>query len=327
MIGDPPHKPDSAVGLVNRFLSAKSQLLESGELSPRTFTDYRRTCQRLVNVFGWARRVDDLLAEDFERLRAEISKTCGPVAVAAEIGRVRVVFRYATDNSLVKSVIQYGQAFRKPSRKTMRISRAERGRRTFDAAEIEKMLRKATPVLKAMILLGINCGLGQSDLAQLPVSAIDLKGGWLNYPRPKTGIDRRCKLWPETIKAIREALPLRGAPRNLADSGLAFIRANGMRWSQCTAGRNANCAITLRFRELMDSLGINGHRGFYGLRRGFETVAGGSRDQVAVDQIMGHAPASNDMAAVYRDGIEDDRLVAVAEHVRRWLFQKSKSKK
>jgi hypothetical protein len=44
-------------------------------------------------------------------------------------------------------------------------------------------------------------------------------------------------------------------------------------------------------------------RDLYSLRRTFETVAGASKDQVAVDNIMGHVVES--MAAVYREGIED----------------------
>jgi hypothetical protein len=46
---------------------------------------------------------------------------------------------------------------------------------------------------------------------------------------------------------------------------------------------------------------------------------------VAVDHVMGHAPASSDMSAVYRQRIEDDRLKAVAEHVRRWLFPRKRT--
>ena len=57
-----------------------------------------------------------------------------------------------------------------------------------------------------MILLGINCGFGNHDCGTLPKSAIDLEAGWVNYPRPKTAIERRCPLWPETIEAIREAI-------------------------------------------------------------------------------------------------------------------------
>lgn len=58
--------------------------------------------------------------------------------------------------------------------------------------------------------------------------------------------------------------------------------------------------------------------GFYALRHTFETVAGESRDQVAVDHIMGHAREY--MASIYRERTSDGRLQAVAEHVRKWLF-------
>jgi integrase len=61
-------------------------------------------------------------------------------------------------------------------------------------------------------------------------------------------------------------------------------------------------------------------RNFYSLRRGFQTIGEGARDLSAVQAIMGHAPAGNDMAAVYRQSVDDDRLRAVVEHVRRWLF-------
>ncbi len=61
-------------------------------------------------------------------------------------------------------------------------------------------------------------------------------------------------------------------------------------------------------------------RGFYSLRRTFETVAGNTKDQIAVDVVMGHADES--MAAVYRQGIDDQRLIDVANHVHDWLFPK-----
>ena len=60
--------------------------------------------------------------------------------------------------------------------------------------------------------------------------------------------------------------------------------------------------------------------GFYALRHTFETIGGESRDQVAVDHIMGHSPAAGDMSAVYRERISDERLRAVVNHVHGWLF-------
>ena len=227
---------------------------------------------------------------------------------------------------MIPLAVAYGQNFKRPSRKTLRKERVARGPRTFEATEIKRLIGKASKSMKAMVLLGINAGLGQSDLAQLPLSAIDMKTGWMRYPRPKTGIERRCWLWPETIKAIREAIPLRGTPTDPADEGLLFITRRGARWSRTSEKGTVICAITGEFKKLLTALDINGSRGFYSLRRGFETVGGGCRDQVAVDFCMGHAPASSDMGAVYRESIEDERLRAVAEHVRRWLFPKAKAK-
>jgi hypothetical protein len=43
------------------------------------------------------------------------------------------------------------------------------------------------PTLRAMILLGVNSGLGNHDCALLPLSALDLDGGWLNPFGPLFG--------------------------------------------------------------------------------------------------------------------------------------------
>ena len=80
--------------------------------------------------------------------------------------------------------------------------------------------------------------------------------------------------------------------------------------------------ISLRGKQTLRYLPVTrrGHT-FYALRHTFETIAGESRDQVAVDAIMGHS--REDMASVYRERIGDDRLRAVAEHVRQWLLENS----
>jgi integrase len=324
LIGDPPNDPDSAVGLVNRFLSAKRHLVDTREISLRTFKDYEATCQRLVDVFGWSRLVEDLEPEDFDRLRGELSKTRGPVALGNEIGRVRVVFGHAYHEKkgirLISRPVHFGNSLSKPSKKTIRKSRAKRGTQVFESAEIRRMIDTASQPLLSMILLGINCALGQSDITSLPIDALDLTAGWLNYPRPKTGIDRKAKLWPETIKALKVALADRPRPTDPDDQGLAFITKYGARWSRTTEGGTNIDAISQEFRKLLAELKIGGKRGFYCLRRTFETIGGDSLDQVSVDFVMGHAPESDDMGAVYRGKIRDDRLKTVAEYVRVWLY-------
>ena len=199
--------------LANRFLSAKKGKMESGELSPATFADHHATCTLIIKAFGRNRLVADLDASDFERLRRSMAKRWGPVTVANEVRRVRTVFKYAQDNQLVALPVRFGSEFKQPSRKVLRLDRAKKGPRMFEAAEIRAALDKATMPLRAMILLGINCGLGNSDVANLPTKAVDLKRAWLDFPRPKTGTPRRCPLWQETIAAIRDALDQRPKPK------------------------------------------------------------------------------------------------------------------
>src|SRR5262249_22184762 len=78
-------------------------------------------------------------------------------------------------------------------------------------------------------------------------------------------------------------------------------------------------SISKEFAKLLRQLGLKRPRlNFYSLRHIFETVAGESRDQVAVDYVMGHV--DNSMAAHYRERIGDDRLKDVVDHVHDWLF-------
>ena len=200
----------------------------------------------------------------------------------------------------------------------IRIARAKAGPRMFEADELRAIIEAVPMPLKAMVLLGINCGFGNSDCATLSAKALYLKAGWIHYPRPKTVVDRRCPLWRETVAALQEAITSRPTPKDTKDAGLVFITKYGQGWAGgATSARPLSC----EFRKLLTKLGLHRPgRGFYALRHTCETIGGDSRDQVAVDFIMGHAPASGDMSSIYRERVDDHRLVAVVEHVRKWLF-------
>jgi integrase len=324
--------------LANRFLTSKRMQVDVGELTPRSWSDYQTVCTRLISTLGRRRLVDDLAADDFVRLRRDIAETRSAVAVGNEVQRVRTVFKYGYEAGLIEKPVRFGPAFKKPSAKVLREQRNAKGLRMFEAAELRNVINAAGVPLKAMILLGINCGFGNHDCGTLPISAVDLKSGWINYPRPKAAIQRRCWLWPETVKALKAALADRPEPKDRGDAGLMFVTRFGTPWAKVAELPSADVSekkapavdnpITKEFRKLLDKLKLyRPGLGFYCLRRGFETIAGDSRDQVAVDAVMGHAPRANDMASVYRQRIDDERLRAVAEHVRQWLFGKGKKAK
>ena len=198
--------------LCNRFLTAKEHLHETGEITNGTFLNYHRTCRILVDAFGKTRLVDDLASDDFEGLRRDLSKTRNVVSLGSAIQRTRIVFKFAFDSGLIQQPIRFGPHFKQPNKRLMRKERNARGPKMFEAREIRALLDMARPQVRTMILLGINCGFGNNDCGRLPIDALDLDGGWVDYPRPKTGIHRRIPLWSETVAAIRAPPRRLGTP-------------------------------------------------------------------------------------------------------------------
>jgi integrase len=300
----------------NEFLNAKNALLEAGELSPHTFEKYRTAAAELVAHMGKTRLVADLDPSDFAALRARMAKKWGVYRLADMIQHVRSIFKHAFEARLIAAPVLFGPGFNRPTKKAVRLHRAAGGPRLFTAEEVRRMISGAGQPLKAMLLLGINCGFGNHDCGTLPLSALDLDRGWVDFPRPKTGNNRRCPLWPETMQALRDALARRRDPKGEEHAGLFFITKYGLPWAKT----DSTGPLTLETKKLLKRLSINGRKGlgFYTLRHVFRTVADGGKDQPAADYIMGHEVAH--MSSVYREGIDDARLGAVAEHVRKWLF-------
>lgn len=336
--------------LCNDFLTVKRAAVDAGELEERTWQEYLAACRRLCASLGKDSMVTSLIPADFERLRAEYGKTWGPVRVGNEIQRVRGVFRHALRQGFLDRAVIFGEGFKKPSRTTLRKHRAAQGVRMFEAAQIRKLLEQAGPTMRAMILLAINCALGNHDVAALHGARLDLRRRWLDYPRPKTGIDRRCPLWPETIAALRKVLRRQkrlsaassqrsaesvtandtnaktpspktssAISREMASKtrGLVFVTRSGRSWLPSKSGN----PISMEFLRVARRAGVwRKGLGFYALRHTFSTIGEEVKDRSALEYIMGHAAEARDMTSVYRERIGDDRLQAVAEHVRGWLW-------
>ena len=115
-------------------------------------------------------------------------------------------------------------------------------------------------------------------------------------------------------------------PAGLADR--VFVTRHRLAYVRHNARGTLVDSVGMQFRRLLVEAGL--HRpgmGFYSLRHTFRTVADATRDFPAIDLVMGHAaadlagvtPFAAEMAARYRD-LDDERLRAVADHVRGWLF-------
>lgn len=298
--------------LCNRFLADRMRRRDADELTAKQVADYHRACKRLTAVLGVKARVGGVRPDDLGRLRHALSEDLAPSSVATMVRMVRTMFKWGWDNALLDRPVRYGSSFDAPPPAAIRKQRAG-AVRTFTADDVSRLIDNADGPVKAFVLLGINCGFGSTDIATLRSDCI--AGGFVTHPRPKTGIARRCALWPQTIDAVNDAAN--------GDDPL-FVTAQGNRWvrnepvvKNGVVVRTVNIdSVALLFGRLRKELGIKSP-GFYGLRRTFRTVADECGDQHAVHLAMGHVVTG--MAGVYVDRISDDRLRAVADHVQAWL--------
>lgn len=330
------NSPITVGRLKEEFLAHKQAQVATGELSPRSFADYQTILDRFTAAVSG--RACDLAPKIFAQYRQQLATTLGPHALSRHIQNIRTMFAWGYESERLANPVRYGGSFDKPSATIKRKAKAKRellhGKAMFSPEEIRLLLAKADKPLKAAILLGLNGGLGNHDIAALPLTAVDLDKGWVDFPRPKTGIERRIPLWTETTAAIREAIQARPKPRDPNDRELIFLSPDGLPLVRmCHTYKQDKLVksvpvdtLSSQFAQLLKAAGLRSEDvkreglNFYGLRRTFRTVADEvCRDQHAIHRIMGHVVAG--MAGIYVQRITDERLKAVTDGVReRWLL-------
>lgn len=338
----PKVEPDTGPDIFDlreQFLDAKDAAVNAGRLSPRTFSRYKKAADTLKDFFGDEFPLSSLGAAEFTRLHKSLDQGQNPVSLANDIRHIRIVCKFAYDSELIEKPIRYGPVFKAPPQDVIRRSeqahQREHGKRLIDAPDLRSILdalagtgelaQPQTPAnvaLRAMILLGINCGFGQSDVANLEEFHADLETGWIDFPRVKTAVERRVPLWPETIEALHAALKVRPKAKHKADASCFFLTRFGRRWVTVARTGGVTDTVGACFSRLLTAMDLKRVRlGFYALRHATESIGGRTKDKQAVDRIMGHAPAANDMGARYIEDFEDERLLNVTNTIREWLFK------
>jgi integrase len=318
--------------LANDYLNSKRAALEHGAIRARHFRDLYGACARMVSFFGAGRLVKELGPDDFEALGYSYPKKWKLRRRKREITTVRAVFRYALKKEKIER-LRFG-TFEAPSTEAIDAERnmkeCANGDRAFTPKQLRDIIHAAPVPFRAMVLLGVNCGYGNTDIATLPLSFLDLDAGWAGYPRLKTSIKRRAKLWPETVAALRQAVAHRPAPADPVDERLVFLTPYGAPWVRCSVSQDERGVVAIKsddqiqkkFRILLSRLKVKRvGLSFYSLRHCTESFGG--TDQIAIDRVMGHK--SRGMGTNYRtaNSVSDDRLRGVAAALHAWLFGKT----
>lgn len=306
--------------LFDACLAAREADFKSGEIAQRTFDSLLKTGKYVAEFFGRAKPVASLTPADFASLKTDFAERKNPVGVTNEINRTKFFFNWGVANGLTDPP-RYGTQFERPKRATLRRHRRNNPRRLFSPAEVQTLITEADLVVKAWILLAVNAGFNNGDVADLRLGDVDLDNAWLANIRRKTAAEREAPLWPETVAALRDALTVRYEPRTAAANDRFFVRLSGCAFDEC---KNDNI-VTRRFTKLARDVGV--HRdgeSFYTLRHNFSTWAQETGDGEAVDRIMGHCDDS--MRGNYRGEFPKARLLRVTDHVRRKLYGRRAAK-
>lgn len=117
------------------------------------------------------------------------------------------------------------------STKSLKISAEYSAPVILDDTEVQLLLRNATGRTRLFVLLMLNCGMTQKDIADLLKREVDLKTGRIVRKRSKTVSFTSVPtvnylLWPETVKLLQEYF-------NQGDSERAILNSNGsVLWSE-----------------------------------------------------------------------------------------------
>jgi integrase len=329
-----PVKPKLGGGTIedvaDAYLTGQHDKARAGKMRLRSYRDCDSAVMAFVDTVGANRPAETIRPDDFAA-HARVLSRLGSYAYNRNVAIVRGMFKWAYGSELIEHPARYGESFsireESAKRRERRASDLEHGKRLFTADEAAKLIETSVPPLRAMILLGINCGFGNTDVALLAWSDLDLRSGWYEAPRQKTMIDRRAPLWPETVEALKAMRNHRPKAKDPADErlvflthfGVPFVRERSTEKDDVIQHVSVVDSVALLFGRLLESLKMKQRgRSFYALRATFRTWAVEVDKEIAAKRIMGHA--FEGVTSAYVRGVSDHDLLAVSDHVRAKVF-------
>jgi integrase len=303
---------------MNRFLTFKRNKTQAGELSLTTLGDYLREINAFVAFMRPRSDAGALRPEHFSAYMNHliVQRSLGRRARKRVRAYVTAFLRYGAKNgwySMPNTGTDWAVSATDPD--SIRQAKARAGQKDFSevilsGAEIDRLVQEASPAFQALILLGINCGMGPADLGRLTWDRIDLVRGRLNFPRPKTGVMRVGYLWKRTRHALQRVQSLKhnrnaidrageAAPVFVTRKGLPYYREREL-YTEVEVGRSlvrklkgvaVDNAIRITFSRLARRMELEGVT-FYRLRHTFKTLGKRAGDRETLDLMMGHKDTS-----------------------------------
>lgn len=305
------------LSLCNQYLDHQESRIKVHEVSPKHYYDQRSRLRSFAKFIGPERPAGGITVLDLQHYRVKLIKDDRkPNEINNHLAAIKALFHWAEDNDVLETIPKLRAVKKVNVKKSERMGRREQdeGKKfLFEPEQIRRLMDLSTHNLRAMILLGINCAFGCTDVAELRWSDLDLEKGTVNLPRGKTGVERNPNLWPETIAALK-SIPRRTGPLVFyTKHGNPYVRVNPK------SGRPVN-NVTAEFGKLLDKAGLKVPKGtnFYTLRRTAATIAAETGNPYAVQGLLGHTTVQ--MGSTYVQGVKRQTEQAI-NHVGDWFHR------
>jgi len=289
--------------LCTLYLQYQQSKVKANDLSAKHHNDQISSLRKCVSFLGHDRKIKNISTLDLQRYKRKLQGDYRSVCrLNLHISIMKAMFHWARKNDILENIPNIDA-----------ISRGKvvyQEKFTFSSEHINKLLSVADIKMRAMIWLGLNCGFGCTDCAQLKWRDLDFANNRVRLARNKTGIPRNLPLWPETIQALKK----------MSKSGeLVFYTSKGHPWIRTLIIADVNGqvkyavvnSITPKFSKLLKKAKIQAPKGtgFYTLRRTAATVAARSGDPFAVQRLLGHADLQMATRYVQDVSAQTDRVI------------------
>jgi len=145
------------------------------EIVYKSMIEFRDMTFAIAKALGYRRRIVSLGPQDFSRVRDAFAHMTPP-ARQKRFFHAGTIFNWLSKNRQIPKP-EFGSSMRVTKKAIRRYERGRRqsGSKLFAASEIHALIEHADAPMRAWILLGINGGMGPTDISEILTVGVDLE--------------------------------------------------------------------------------------------------------------------------------------------------------
>ena len=299
--------------LGEKYLQSCFAKYKRGELKPSSFEKTRISVCHFVDYLQTGlllSMLGETQLDDYRNfvlslpISAATQKSISPWTAKSRLDAVRAMMRWGYRMSFIDQVP------RNLDDQYSKISIPEPVVNRFSREEIGVLYSAASEKTKMFMLLGLNCGFGQTDISELRVGEVSVDANRIVRKRSKTAIHSEFTLWPLTMEMLKRHGNLDSKPSDrvfLSKSGHPLVREYFIddKFKRTDAIRSA-------FFRLMKKTKMPNHRGFYSLRKAAASEIE-SIDPAVTEMFLAHSEKAMKKHYVERDWARLDSAIMKLE--------------